>query len=181
LYWHFHGSEAPPSLIEGASVNFSIPPVKKMPTGSNILPIRVTSSGDATVLNFTYQFAQSISDKLITVEEENKLFNEYVGSKFYPGIEKATPEQRLPNDIFNNLVPGGYFELSQPNKEYDDDQIQQMKNEKLFVYDFLVIRYTDKFPMRQTYYYGEYCARRLFVKNTITPCGVHNFLKHSGK
>ena len=164
LYWHFHSPEEPPSLIGGASINFSIPPIKKMPNGLNILPIRVTNSGDAPMLNYTYHFAQSFSGHLLTSKEENDLFNEYVGSKFYPEIEKATPEQRLPDDIFNSLVPGGYFELSQPNKEYNDDSIQQMSNEKLFVYDFLVVRYTDKLSMKKTYYYAEYCARRLFWK-----------------
>jgi hypothetical protein len=181
VYWHFHDTEKPPQLFEGASVNFSIPPVEKMPDGSNILQIRVTNSGDTPMLNFSYHYAQSFSGRLLTVVEENDLFNEYVSSKFYPELEKATPEQRLPDDIFSSLVPGGYFELSQPNKEYNEDQIQQMTNEKLFVYDFLVVRYTDKLSMKKTYYYAEFCAQRLFIGNTINPCANHNFLKHPGK
>jgi hypothetical protein len=181
LYSHFHGSVEAPSLLQGASINFSIPPVEKMPNGSNILRIRVTNSGDTPMLNFSYHYGQTFSRRLLTAVEENDLFNEYVGSKFYPDIEKATPEQRLPDDIFSSLVPGGYFELSQPNKEYNDDQIQQMTNEELFVYDFLIVRYTDKLSMKKTYYYAEYCAQRLFIGNTINPCGNHNFLKHPGK
>lgn len=169
------------SLTNGASITFSLPPTKMMADGLNILPIRVTSSGDADLLNYTYYFGQAISDHLLSIREENNQFDRSVTQKFYPEIQKASAEQLFPEEIYNSLSPGGWFELGQPRGELSGDQIDRLKKGLLFLYDFLVVRYTDKNSMRKRYYYGEYCARRLFSGVTVLPCAYHNFIKKPGK
>jgi hypothetical protein len=118
----------------------------------------------------------------LTVQEENKQFDELAGSKFYPDIEKADKENISPDAIFNRLDHGQALQLMQPKIKLDSNQLNQINSEKLFVYDFLVFRYTDKSSLqKRNYYYAEFCGRYMVSSGGVIPCPYHNFTQRPGK
>jgi hypothetical protein len=181
LYWHFRKSPGD-GLAEGASVILTALGPMPLRDGSYNFPVKIDTQGEDSVLNYTYWFGQHISDHILTVQEENKQFDELAGSKFYPDIEKADKENISPDAIFNRLDHGQALQLMQPKIKLDSNQLNQINSEKLFVYDFLVFRYTDKSSLqKRNYYYAEFCGRYMVSSGGVIPCPYHNFTKRPGK
>jgi hypothetical protein len=181
LYWHFHGSEKPPALASGASVGFA-PQGPRLLSDGYVFPMRIVNSGDAAMLNYDYRFGETSFNHILTVGEMNDAFDDAAGKEFYPLVEKVPRERLFPRSILNSIKPGNFIEPIQPTYRFSEDQIQQINGRRLFVYHFVVIRYTDPSSMeRDTYYYGEYCARYEPTVNGRVLCPVHNFMKRPGK
>jgi hypothetical protein len=167
---HFHSGESP-SMAIGGSFQITTAAPQLSPNGLFDFPVAMRNNGDDSILNYSYWFGQRPTDKLLTIAEENKYFDEAT-KVFLEHLE----EQKTPN-IINLLKPGDTAVISQPKVHYDRDAFNRIAQGQEFVYDFVVVHYTDKKSIAErAYYIAEYCARR-GVGLGMVPCQLHNFMK----
>jgi len=160
----------------GGSVQITPVGAQLYPNGRFQYPIAIRSNGDGAILNYNYHFRQLLSNRLLTIAEEHKEFEEST-KEFFADAQKA--KQQKITDIISLLNRNDTAALAQPKIDYDRATVDKVSQGQQFIYNFVVVRYTDKESIKNSkYYIAEYCGRET-GRGSFVECGFHNFMKHA--
>jgi hypothetical protein len=168
-------SPEPSELLgTGGSVQLTSLPARLMPDGSFKAPVAIVSKGDEEILNYTYHFQQQVTNRILDLKEEHEAFEE-AAKQFFADAKTAKGQEI--KGIANLLKPNDIAVIMQPVISLDKDTMEKILHQQQFLYDFVVVRYTDKDSVKKNrYYIAEHCAREDALGSSI-PCRLHNFMK----
>jgi hypothetical protein len=171
LHRHY---QKPDDLSAGGTLQFEPARVNSFQDGFRYQMI-MRSYGEGVVLNYHYEFYQLPTTRILTPDEEKKEFENFA-EKFYATAKKV--KQQKTSDIFNRLNKADVLLITQPDVVFDKAEVDEISRGKTFIYNFLVVSYSDQESIKDNkYYFAEYCGR--YVGPGITaPCRLHNFMKH---
>ncbi len=135
-------------------------------------PLTIRNNGEEPIINYGYWFHQVVTNRILTIAEENAEF-ENATKNFLSDARANKPNRKV--FIGNLLKLTDAAQIAQSNDGLDKATVDNLSQGRQFVYNFLVVHYTDKQSIKDNkYYIAEYCGRGV---GPIVPCAFHNIMK----
>ncbi|WP_316223620.1 hypothetical protein [Bradyrhizobium sp. SZCCHNS30581] len=164
--------QKPTEVVSGGNVQVFPSGVELNPNGKFKFPLTIRNNGEEPIINYGYWFRQAVTDRILTIAEENAEF-EKATKNFLSDARANKPNRKL--FIGNLLKLTDTAQIAQSNEGLDKATVDNISQGRQFVYNFLVVHYTDKQSIKDNkYYIAEYCGRGV---GPIVPCAFHNIMK----
>jgi hypothetical protein len=169
-------------LKSGANIRISDLPAAKRSDGSYYFQIRLNNTGSLPGKDWDLIFSTKNTTHILSANEEDKLFSDATEHQlgvilgFGQFLAESFPKFLKEHRAKANVI--GVLDMVNHNQSITSEQIKEIDDKKSFLYNFVLLRYTDDAAEKEgIHYFASHCSRYDAAIRGFVQCASHNFEK----